>query len=331
MIEATNLTKRYGPYTAVSGISFKVEKGEIVGFLGPNGAGKTTTMRLLTGFMVPTEGQAIVAGIDVAKHPVEAKRRIGYLPENPPVYLEMPVRGYLRFVAQIKEIPPGDRESRIDDAMGRVGITSVADKLIGRLSKGYRQRVGLAQAIVHNPDVVILDEPTIGLDPNQIKEIRKLIHDLAGEHTVMLSTHILAEVEMTCSRVIIIDKGKVVAQGSPEELSSKVRGGGEVFVVVRGATGEAEEALSSVKGVESVRKEGTFGRGSQAFVVTAAGREDLRENLAKSVVKAGLGLVELRAARLGLEEVFSELTHVDKAVADASDPAGVHGAPAGEV
>src|SRR5918992_6063266 len=223
VIEVQHLTKRYGPVTAVDDVSFRVERGEILGFLGPNGAGKTTTMRVLTGAMPPTEGRAIVAGFDVMDQPLEAKRRTGYLPETPPLYPDMSVRDYLDFVAKIKGVPRADRRARVTAVMERTRVADMAKRLCGKLSKGYKQRVGLAQALLHNPDVLILDEPTAGLDPKQIIETRKLIKELAGDHTIILSTHILPEVSQTCNRVVIINKGRVVAVDTPDNLTSKLR------------------------------------------------------------------------------------------------------------
>src|SRR5919112_3528434 len=230
MIKVEGLTKRYARTVAVDNISFEVEKGQIVGFLGPNGAGKTTTMRVLTCFLPPTSGTANVAGFDVIEHPMEVKKRIGYLPESPPVYPEMEVAEYLNFVGRLKGISSGDIARRVDEVMGRCAVGDVRDKLIGKLSKGYRQRVGLAQAIIHNPDVLILDEPTSGLDPKQIHETRDLIRGLAGDHTIILSTHILPEVEQICEQVIIISKGKVVATDSVLKLTNRLRGGETITV-----------------------------------------------------------------------------------------------------
>src|SRR5579863_5970355 len=230
MIKVEGLTKRYARNIAVDNISFEVEKGQIVGFLGPNGAGKTTTMRMLTCFMPPTEGSATVAGFDVRENPMEVKRRIGYLPESPPVYPEMEVIEYLEFVGRIKGVPKANLHSRIDEVMQKTAITDVRNREIGKLSKGYRQRVGLAQAIVHNPDVLILDEPTSGLDPHQIIETRDLIKGLSGDHTIILSTHILPEVEQTCERIIIIAKGKLVATDSVENLQARARGAESVIL-----------------------------------------------------------------------------------------------------
>ena len=232
MIEVQHLTKRYGPFTAVDDVSFKVEKGEILGFLGPNGAGKTTTMRVLTGYMPATDGKALVAGYDVFDQPIEAKRRTGYLPETPPLYPDMTVRDYLTFVARIKGVPRQERKARVETVMERTRVADMAKRHCGKLSKGYKQRVGLAQAMIHKPDVLILDEPTAGLDPKQIIETRQLIKELAGDHTIILSTHILPEVSQTCQRVVIINKGRVVAVDTPENLTSRLRGSETMYVPV---------------------------------------------------------------------------------------------------
>src|SRR5579862_4227594 len=257
MIKVDGLTKRYARTIAVDNISFEVEKGQIVGFLGPNGAGKTTTMRVLTCFLPPTQGTANVAGFDVMAQPFEVKKRIGYLPETPPVYPEMEVREYVTFVGKLKGVPKADLARRVDQVIERCAIGDVQNKLIGKLSKGYRQRVGLAQAIIHNPDVLILDEPTAGLDPKQIIETRQLIHNLAGEHTIILSTHILSEVEHSCDRVIIIAKGKLVATDSVANLTNRLRGSELVSVEVEsngGAlnAGDVQQRLEQVSGVSRV-------------------------------------------------------------------------------
>src|SRR4051794_35815719 len=240
MIKVEGLTKRYARTVAVDDISFEVEKGQIVGFLGPNGAGKTTTMRVLTCFLPPTAGKATIAGFDVLENPQDVKKRIGYLPETPPVYPEMEVHEYLDFVGQLKGIPRADIKARRDDVIGRCALGDVRAKLIGKLSKGYRQRVGIAQAIIHNPDVLILDEPTSGLDPKQIIEIRELLKALAGDHTIILSTHILSEVEHSCERVIIISQGKLVAQDSVSNLTNRLRGAEAVCLEVGAADGRPE-------------------------------------------------------------------------------------------
>ena len=307
MIEVQNLTKRYGPVTAVDDVSFRVERGEILGFLGPNGAGKTTTMRILTGYMPATEGRAIVAGFDVFDQPIEAKKRTGYLPETPPLYPDMSVVEYLSFVSKIKGVPSAGRSQRIDTIMERTRIADMRHRLCSRLSKGYRQRVGLAQALLHNPDVLILDEPTAGLDPKQIIETRELIKELAGDHTVILSTHILPEVSQTCQRVVIIAKGKVVAVDTPDNLTSRLRGSDSLYVQVDGGGADVAAALSRVAGVshiaESDRREGAVG-----YEIKSDAGQEIRRDLAQTIVSNGWGLLELRPMRLSLEEIFLSLT-----------------------
>ena len=311
MIEVQNLTKRYGRVTAVDDISFRVERGEILGFLGPNGAGKTTTMRILTGYMPATEGKAFVAGFDVFEQPIEAKRRTGYLPETPPLYPDMTVMEYLAFVAKIKGVPSADQKQRVRAVMERTRVSDMAGRLCSKLSKGYKQRVGLAQALIHNPDVLILDEPTAGLDPKQINETRLLIKELAGDHTIILSTHILPEVSQTCQRVVIINKGRVVAVDTPDNLSARLHGSATMYVQVDANGSDASATLSRVAGVtrvvESDRRDGLVGY----EIVSESGR-DVRRDLAKAVVTNGWGLVELRPARISLEEVFLTLTDVDE-------------------
>jgi ABC-2 type transport system ATP-binding protein len=310
MIEVDNLTKRYGRETAVAGLSFKVQKGEILGFLGPNGAGKTTTMRVLTCYLPPTEGSVKVAGFDAFEEPLEVKRRVGYLPETPPLYPDMDVVSFLDFVAKIKGIPSAQRRARIDDVVGRCSLGDVRTKLIGKLSKGYRQRVGLAQALLGAPDVLILDEPTAGLDPKQIIETRELIKTFGGDHTVILSTHILPEVEMTCGRVLIINKGRVVAEDTPSNLTHRLRGRGTLRVSVRGGDAAVADALKGVRGVAEVRsKPGP--EGTQVFEIDVAPGEDARAGLARAVVQKGFDLLELHEAGMSLEEIFLHLTTTD--------------------
>jgi len=253
VIEVQHLTKRYGPITAVDDVSFRVEPGEVLGFLGPNGAGKTTTMRMLTGYIPPSDGKAIVAGYDVSNRPLEAKKRIGYLPETPPLYPEMTVHEYLTFVARIKGVPRAERKARVNAAMERTRVADMANRHCSRLSKGYRQRVGLAQALMHNPEVLILDEPTAGLDPKQIIETRKLIKDLGGDHTIILSTHILPEVSQTCHRIVIINKGRVVAVDTPENLMSRLGGSETMYVQVDAPGADVKTTLEG----------GTVGRARQ--------------------------------------------------------------------
>ena len=307
MIEVQNLTKHYGPVTAVHDVSFKAERGEILGFLGPNGAGKTTTMRIITGYMPPTDGKALVAGYDVLEQPLEAKRRTGYLPETPPLYPDMTVSDYLMFCARIKGVPRGDRANRVKTTMDRTRIADVATRQCAKLSKGYRQRVGLAQALLHNPDVLILDEPTAGLDPKQIIETRRLIKELGGEHTVILSTHILPEVSQTCQRVVIINKGRVVAVDTPDNLTSRLQGAGSLYIEVDSMGAEAKDTLSSVSGVTGVTVSERHGSAIGYEVATAPDR-DVRRELAATVVGRGWGLLELRPTRMSLEEIFLSLT-----------------------
>jgi len=305
VIEVQHLTKRYGRVTAVDDVSFRVERGEILGFLGPNGAGKTTTMRVITGYMPPTDGRVVVAGFDVFDQPLEAKRRMGYLPETPPLYPDMTVLEYLVFVAKIKGVAAGERKARVEKAMARTRVTDMKDRHCGKLSKGYRQRVGLAQAILHNPDVLVLDEPTAGLDPKQIIETRQLIQELAGDHTIILSTHILPEVAQTCQRVVIINKGRVVAVDTPENLTRQLRGAETMYVLVDG--GDATGHLKGVAGVTRVATHDQHGS-AVGYEVESTRGEDVRRDLARAVVAKGLGLLELRPLRMSLEEVFLQVT-----------------------
>jgi ABC-2 type transport system ATP-binding protein len=312
MITVSELTKRYARNTAVDGISFEVEKGSIVGFLGPNGAGKTTTMRMLTCFLPPTSGTATVAGFNVLEAPMEVKKRIGYLPEAPPLYQEMRTAEYLTFVGKLKGLAGAELRQRVDSVCERCAVADVKNKLLGKLSKGYRQRVGLAQAIIHNPEVLILDEPTAGLDPKQINETRDLIKSLAGDHTIILSTHILPEVEQTCQKVIIINKGKLVATDSVSNLQSRARGAESVLVEVAGRNGNldpgvAQQKLQSVKGVSRVvLKEKKDNR--SVFEVESHKNQFTRGDVARAVVEAGWDLNELRPASVSLEEIFLKLT-----------------------
>jgi len=314
MIKVEGLTKRYARKVAVDNISFEVEKGQIVGFLGPNGAGKTTTMRVLTCFLPPTAGKASVAGFDVVEQPMEVKKRIGYLPETPPVYPEMEVHEYLEFVGRIKGVPATELTKRVNEVSEKCAVSDVRKTLIGKLSKGYRQRVGLAQAIIHNPDVLILDEPTAGLDPHQIIETRELIKQLAArqEHTIILSTHILPEVEATCERVIIIARGKLVATDTVANLTSRLRGAETVAVEVLPSNGSIDEAavqrrLEQVAGVSRViPREHRDGR--LAFTVESLEGKHIRPGLARAVIDGGWNLNELHAVGLSLEEIFLQLT-----------------------
>jgi gliding motility-associated transport system ATP-binding protein len=310
VIEVQHITKRYGRVTAVDDVSFRVERGEILGFLGPNGAGKTTTMRILTGYMPPTEGRATVAGFDVFTHPIDAKRRTGYLPETPPLYPDMTVREYLDFVARIKGVPPKERKERVKSVMQRAHVAEMSDRHCAKISKGYKQRVGLAQALIHNPEVLILDEPTAGLDPKQIIETRDLIRSLAGDHTIVLSTHILPEVAQTCQRVVIINKGRVVAVDTPDGLTARLQGAETMYVQVDAEGGDPEAELQQLPGVTRVALSDhrTTNPAIRGFEVESARGRDIRREIAKAVVTRGWGLLELRPMRMSLEEIFLQVT-----------------------
>jgi len=327
MIEVQHLTKRYGPVTAVDDVSFRVEKGEILGFLGPNGAGKTSTMRVITGYMPPTEGTVTVAGFDVFSHPIEAKKRTGYLPETPPLYLDMTVREYLNFAASIKvgTLSKAERVERVKLVMKKTHVDDMANRQCGKLSKGYRQRVGLAQALIHEPEVLVLDEPTAGLDPKQIADARELIRGLAGDHTIILSTHILPEVAQTCTRVVIINKGRVVAVDTPENLTHQLKGAAVLYVQV-GGTPDASSALQHVPGVRDVRRADQHADFT-GYEVEAEPNRDVRTDVAKAVVNAGWGLLELRPMRLSLEEIFLQLTTEDQQATGAAAPADAETPP----
>jgi gliding motility-associated transport system ATP-binding protein len=303
MIQVDQLTKRYGPVTAIEDVSFGVEKGQIVGFLGPNGAGKSTTMKILSCFLPATGGTARVAGFDVFSQSLEVRRRIGYLPENAPLYPDLPVAAYLDFVAEIKGIPRSARKARVADVMDRCFVSEMQRRLVGKLSKGYRQRVGLAQALLGDPEVLILDEPTIGLDPKQIAEIRALIRSLAGQHTVILSTHILPEVSMVCDGVIIINRGRIVASGTESELVAQVFPTARIELRVRGAQEDVAGPLRAVPGVLAVEPLQSRD-GSAAFVVESARDRDVSGDLVKLVMSRGWELRELRQVGMSLEDVF---------------------------
>ncbi len=303
MIQVDNLTKRYGPVTAIQDVSFTVDKGRIVGFLGPNGAGKSTTMKILSCFMPATGGTARVAGYDVFSQSLEVRRRIGYLPENAPLYSDLSVASYLDFVAEIKGVGRAERRGKVAEVMEQCFITDMQNRLIGKLSKGYRQRVGLAQALLGDPEVLILDEPTIGLDPRQIAEIRALIRSLAGQHTVILSTHILPEVSMVCDGVIIINHGRIVAHGTESELVQRAFPTARIELRVAGATGDVAGALRGVPGVVGVEPLAARD-GEVAFMVEAARERDVRPELVRFVTGRGWGLQELHQVGMSLEEVF---------------------------
>ncbi len=319
MIEVQDLTKVYGTAPAVDHISFTVNKGEILGFLGPNGAGKTTTMRILTGYMPATSGTARIAGFDVFQNSLDVRRHIGYLPENPPLYPDMTVDAYLEFVLRIKNVAAEKRAARIDEALAKTNLTEKRTELIKRLSRGYKQRVGLAQALVHDPDVIILDEPTVGLDPKQIIEVRHLIKSLAGSHTIILSTHILPEVSMTCDRVVIINKGKIAAVDTPQNLTTQLKGGQKVRVEVQAPEKPLQELLAKVPGVSSVKAESAGSNGRVTATVEVASGQDVRSQLAAKIVQSGWPLYELRGVSASLEDIFLELTTEEAASSQPSN------------
>jgi ABC-2 type transport system ATP-binding protein len=307
MIKAVKLTKRFASFTAISDVSFEVGRGEIVGFLGPNGAGKSTTMRILSGVFPPTSGQAIVAGHDVALEPLRARASVGYFPERVALYLDMTVREYLGYVAQMKGLAAAEQPRLVDEAMESCGVAHVAHRLIGNLSKGYRQRAGIAQALVGRPPVLILDEPTSGLDPEQVAEVRRLIRDLRGRSTVILSTHILPEVEATCDRVIIINKGRVLAVDTPVKLNQRIRRTAQIHLEVVAPAASAAERLEKIPGVLAVEiSPASVGR-TAVLTVTAGKEHDIRADLAACVVGAGWELEELRPVTLSLEDIFLNL------------------------
>jgi len=311
LIEVQDLTKSFGDKTAVDHVSFTVNKGEILGFLGPNGAGKTTTMRILTGFLPATSGTARIAGFDVFNDSMEVRKRIGYLPEAPPLYTDMEVETYLDFVARIKNVPAERRKMLIENALVKTNIEDKRHDLIKRLSRGYKQRVGIAQALVHDPDVIILDEPTVGLDPKQIIEVRHLIKGLAGSHTIILSTHILPEVSMTCDRVVIINAGKVVAVDTPANLTMQLKGGQRVHLEAQAEEGVLRSALQEIPAIRRVDLEPAGGNGRVAATIESAQGEDVRSQVAAKIVGRGWPLFELRGVNLSLEDVFLQLTTED--------------------
>ena len=310
MIEVTNVTKRYGTHTAVDDVSFRVEDGEVVGFLGPNGAGKSTTMNIITGFLSATDGRVTVDGIDVLEDPIGAKRKLGYLPELPPLYVDMTVRDYLRFVARVKDVPKAEHDAN-EEIMRTVGIDDVADRLIRNLSKGYRQRVGLGQALVGDPKALILDEPTIGLDPHQIIEMRDLVRALGERRTVILSSHILPEVSAVCERIIIISHGKIVASDTAENLGKALAGSGRLAVRVKAGASAARAVLDKVDGVRAVRVTGQSAATGTVDLEVETGDADPREALFFALAAAKLPLFELRSMEVTLEEIFLQLTEDD--------------------
>jgi ABC-2 type transport system ATP-binding protein len=310
LIEIHGLTKYYGHVEALRDVSFSVARGEVVGFLGPNAAGKTTTLRILTGYLPATSGAVTVAGFDVFEDSLEVRRRIGYLPETVPLYPDMTVRAYLGFCAGLRGVARAQRDARVSDAIEKTHLGEVRDTIIGRLSKGFRQRVGLAQALVHDPAVLVLDEPTIGLDPRQIIETRRLIKDLGRDHTIILSTHILPEVSMTCSRVVIIHRGRIVAQDSAEGLAARLVNSSRALLRLLRPAVDAAAIMSAMPGVTGVRRQA-----DDSFIVESAREADIRERLARAAVERDWGLVELRPVELSLEDVFLHLTTEEEGVA----------------
>jgi ABC-2 type transport system ATP-binding protein len=313
VIEATNLVKRYGPHTAVDHANFRIERGEIVGFLGPNGAGKSTTMNILTGYLSSTDGTVTVDGLDILEHPIEAKKKIGYLPENPPLYPEMTVKEYLAFAGEIKKVPAKALRERMEQVMETVGVQDVAGRLIRNLSKGYRQRVGLAQAMIADPQILILDEPTAGLDPKQILEIRDLITALGRDHTIILSSHILPEVSAVCKRVLIINQGVIVADDTPENLAKRLLGGSHVLLRLDADRGAAEEVLGTVAGVSGQEFRESQEAGTVEVVVEAASDADIRRDIFRALAGANIPILMMRALDMSLEEIFFHVTTKEEA------------------
>lgn len=307
MIEVKNLTKRYGNYYAIKDLNFTVNDGEIVGFLGPNGAGKSTTMNILTGYLSSTEGSALIGGYDILEEPFEAKKRIGYLPEIPPIYMDMTVKEYLNFVYDLKKVELA-RGPHIQEICSLVKLNTVYNRLIKNLSKGYKQRVGIAQAMLGNPEVLILDEPTVGLDPSQIIEIRTLIKKLGKKHTVILSSHILSEVQAVCDRVIVINKGQMVADGTTEELTEMLSAEHKVTLRTTGEADKVEAAVKAIENVENITKTNSFSDGSTEFMIESADGIDLRAQIGKTIIENGWYILVLKPLEMSLEDIFLELT-----------------------
>jgi ABC-2 type transport system ATP-binding protein len=308
MIEVKHLTKRYGKHLAIDHLNFTVKKGEVIGFLGPNGAGKSTTMKIITGFMAPSDGVALVGGVDVFENPVEVKKKIGYLPETPPVYLDMYVADYLKYVAELKGVDKSKIKKSVERAMDKTNLTSVSKRLIQNLSKGFRQRVGIAQAIVSDPEILILDEPTVGLDPKQVAEIRDLIKELRGQHTIILSTHILPEVEATCERIIIINKGRIVAEDSLQNLSNRKTGKQSILLRLRKSPADLREKIQSIPGVIQAHTPKITADGTDCVVDTEPSELAI-ESLAKLVIDQHWGLLGISTQKVDLEDVFLSLTY----------------------
>ena len=304
MIEVYDLCKSYGDRQAIKNLTFKIEKGDVVGLLGPNGAGKSTTMKIITGFMAPTSGEARVCGFDVFENPIEVKKRIGYLPETPPLYTEMSVEDYLKFVAQLKLVESTKIKALVNRAVEKAQLVSVRSRLIKNLSKGFKQRVGIAQALVSDPEILVLDEPTVGLDPKQVAEIRDLIKELRGEHTIILSTHILPEVQATCNKVIIIHQGQIVAQDSIEELEKMNQGSIFLTLKTRLANSNLDAAIKKIDGVREIEM-----ITNQHYRIKMSENDELIEQVASEVIRSGAGLIELSPSRANLEDVFLKLTY----------------------
>ncbi|MEK7748038.1 MAG: ABC transporter ATP-binding protein [Nitrospirota bacterium] len=320
MVLVKDLEKKYGNHVAVKNINFSVDKGEILAFLGPNGAGKTTTMRILSGLMPATSGTAIVAGYDTFEKPLEVKRRIGYLPEHPPIYLDLTVTEYLSFVGKIKGLRGATLQSSLNSVIEKCNLGEVRGRLIANLSRGFRQRVGIAQALIHNPEVLILDEPTVGLDPKQIIEIRELIKNLRGEHTIILCTHILPEATAVCQKVVIINKGQIVAEGSPEQLFSKIQGSEKLSFTIRKKENFCPEKVLAITGVSQVSQCPVDVANVGKFIVETQLGHDVREAISQVIVENGWGLLELQLVTVSLEEVFLHLTTEEQSV--EQEPSG---------
>lgn len=312
MIEVTNLVKRYGDHTAVDHLSFRIEKGKIYGFLGPNGAGKSTTMNMITGYIASTEGKVVIDGHDILEEPEEAKKCIGYLPEQPPLYFDMTVLEYMKFVADLKKIPRKERESMIEEVMDMVKITDMKNRLIKNLSKGYRQRVGLAQAILGYPEVIILDEPTVGLDPKQIIEIRSLIKELKKKHTVILSSHILSEVSAVCDYVLIISHGRLVASDTPDNLSRLAEGSNTLNMLVKGEKELIETGMKSIDKIKETEIGFNEEEGAWNVSVSTEEQEDIREEVFLKMAELHCPILEMKSKKVSLEEIFLELTESEK-------------------
>ena len=306
MIQASGLTHYYGPYAAIEDVSFHVERGEVLGFLGPNGAGKTTTMRILTGYMPPTRGKVTLAGYDIVEQSLEVRRKVGYLPETVPLYTDMTVNSYLKYMGTLRQMPPKNIKRRINEVIDVCRLGDYRSTLIGKLSKGFRQRVGIAQAILHEPEVLVLDEPTIGIDPIQVVETRRLIQDLGREQTVVLSSHILPEVSMICDRVLIIHEGKIVAEDTPSNLAERLQGSEQMEVEIGGPVSQVLPALRAVNGVASVSHQSS--QGKDVYTIQANEGQDMRDDISRAVIGGGWSLLSMQTVGMSLEEIFLRLT-----------------------